>query len=245
MQLALGRGSRSASIDERYINHFAVGKDPYELVGNPNLKAEINNQIELSVRKQNTYFDVQCNVFFSYFNDLITAKADSTLARKFLPWKEPQIAKRYENVPDAMQTGLEISLDYPVSKYFKLHAQWAYTYAQNLSWEEPLSRIPPMETGLSLHYERKKWWSSLQGRFVAAQRRTAESFGEIETEAFNLFDFRAGLKPFKNMIIGASVQNILNTNYVEFLNWSFNPLLGDGLVLEPGRNISFYVKYNF
>ena len=37
-QLAIGRGIRTASMIERYINHFTVGVDPYEYVGNPNLK---------------------------------------------------------------------------------------------------------------------------------------------------------------------------------------------------------------
>lgn len=244
-QIAFGRGVRSATIDERYINHFAVGKDPYELVGNPNLKPEVNNQVEWSLRKQSKLFDIQMNVFYSYLNNLITAALDTTLGRKYSPWLEPKFAKRYDNVENAFQTGMELSIDYSITKHLNIHGQWAYTYAQNLSWDEPISRVPPMEGGVALSYERSKWWTSLNGRFVGPQNRVAESFGEVKTEGFNLFDFRIGVKPVKGMVLGLTVNNILDTDYVEFLNWSFNKLIGDGLVLEPGRNTSLYLRYSF
>ena len=245
MQLALGRGVRSASIDERYINHFAVGKDPYELVGNPDLKPEINHQIEFSLRKQSPKWDVRFNAFYSRFSQLITAALDSTLARKYSPWLEPKFAKRYVNVEEACQTGVELGVDYRFTKHFKVHGQFAYTYAQNLSWDEPISRVPPMEAGLDLRYEMNRWWASVNGRFVAHQNRVAPSFGEVETPGFNLFNARIGIKPIKGLIVGLTVENLLDRDYVEFLNWSFNPLIGEGLVLEPGRNISFYARYSF
>ena len=245
MQLALGRGVRSATIDERYINHFAVGKDPYELVGNPDLKPEVNHQLEYALRYQNSHLDVQLSAFYSIFGNLITAAVDSLLPRKYSPWLEPKFAKRFVNVENAYQTGLEISGDYALTRAFKIHGQFAYTYAQNTSWDEPISRIPPMEGGLKLSFEKPKWWVSADARFVAKQTRVAESFGEVETPGFSLFNARFGLKPVKGLILGFTVENILDTEYVEFLNWSFNKLIGEGLVREPGRNISLYGRYKF
>jgi len=244
-QFALGRGMRSATIDERYINHFAVGKDPYELVGNPNLKPEVNNQVELSFRKHAKALDFQFNLFYSYLSNLITAAVDTSIGRKYLPWKEPKFAKRFENVEKAYQTGLEIGASYKLTRHLGIEGQFAYTYTQNISWDEPISRVPPMEASLKVSYEREIWWLGFDSRFVAAQNRVAQSFGENETPAFNLLNFRAGVKPFKGLVLGMTVDNILDTDYVEFLNWSFNPLIGEGLVKEPGRNISVYAKYSF
>lgn len=245
MQFALGRGVRSASIDERYINHFAVGKDPYELVGNPDLKPEVNYQAEYALRYQNHFMDLGLSLFYSKFHNLITAAVDSSLTRKYSPWLEPKFAKRYENVEDAYQAGVELSGDFKLTQSLKLHGQYAYTYAQNQTWDEPISRVPPMEGSLRLSFERKLWWIGAEGRFVASQNRVAASFGEVETPGFSLFNVRAGVKPIKGMVLAVTAENILDKDYVEFLNWSYNKLIADGLVREPGRNISVYLKYSF
>ena len=50
IEFAYGRGVRSANMIERYINHFSVGQDPYEYVGNPFLDAEVNNQFEIGFK---------------------------------------------------------------------------------------------------------------------------------------------------------------------------------------------------
>jgi len=50
MEIAYGRGVRSANMIERVINHFTVGQDAYEYIGNPNLDAEINNQFEIGFK---------------------------------------------------------------------------------------------------------------------------------------------------------------------------------------------------
>ncbi len=52
LQFSFGHGVRTASIVERYINHFNVNSDPYEYVGNPYLNPEANNQLEFSVNQQ-------------------------------------------------------------------------------------------------------------------------------------------------------------------------------------------------
>jgi iron complex outermembrane receptor protein len=46
--LWLGRAQRSGSLTERFINYFPVGQDPYEMLGNPQLLPEVNNQADLT-----------------------------------------------------------------------------------------------------------------------------------------------------------------------------------------------------
>lgn len=245
LQFGLGRGVRSATIDERYINHFAVGKDPYELVGNPHLKPEINYQAEFSLQKKWQRFGLEANLFYSFLQNLITAAVDESLKRKYTPWVEPKFAKRFVNVDKAYKTGFEVNAFADITTDLSLTWNYMYTYAQNISWNEPVSRIPPMETGFMLKFEKPAWWASVQGRYVFGQNRTAESFGEIPTSDFLLFHFRAGVKPLKGLFIGLAMENILNENYVEFLNWSYDASFEEGLIAEQGRNLSIFVKYGF
>jgi len=245
LQFGLGRGVRSASIDERYINHFSVGKDPYELVGNPDLKPEINYQAELSLQKKWQHFGFETNLFYALLQNLITAAVDGSLPRKYSPWMEPKFAKRFVNVEEGYKTGFEVNAFADLTKELSLVWNYMYTYAQNITWNEPISRIPPMETGLMIKYERPVWWVNLQGRYVFEQNRTAASFGEVPSEDFLLFHFRAGVKPLKGLFVGIALENILNEQYVEFLNWSYDSSFGQGIIAEPGRNLSIFLKYSF
>ena len=65
-------------MEERYINHFQLGADAYEYVGDPHLKPEANHQVELSVGKKSDQLNLNASVFYSYIIDYITAAVDTT-----------------------------------------------------------------------------------------------------------------------------------------------------------------------
>ena len=73
IEAAYGRGVRSANMIERFINHFNVGQDPYEYIGNPNLKAEVNNQFEIGFNGQEHFkkginsFKYGASFYYSFF----------------------------------------------------------------------------------------------------------------------------------------------------------------------------------
>ncbi len=50
--VAAARATRSPELTELFINHLSVGMDAYEYLGNPNLKSETNNQLDLRAEKQ-------------------------------------------------------------------------------------------------------------------------------------------------------------------------------------------------
>lgn len=245
-QIALGRGMRTASMIERYINHFGVGADPYEYVGNPYLKPEINNQIELSFKKEFNQVEVGANVFYSLIQDYIVPVVDENIPRKFMPTVPPIYAKRFINVNEAMQTGFEWFWNYRFTDNFKITTDMSYTYAQNKELNEPLPQVTPLTAHAALHYQKNNYWFNINSRFVAAQRRVSTSFMEPETGSFATFDFSIGFKPIENLSIGASVLNIFDTAYYEHLNFSYiNSDTLSGRIYEPGRNITFRVNYKF
>ena len=73
---------RTASMIERFINHFNIGIDPYEYVGNPYLDPEVNNQLEFSVNQRFSKIDLGATVFYSFMKDYITAIVDESIAKK-------------------------------------------------------------------------------------------------------------------------------------------------------------------
>lgn len=245
-QFAFGRGVRTAAMIERYINHFNVGADPYEYVGNPYLDPEINNQFEISVKQRFDQFDFGATVFYSFLNDYITAVVDESLPRKFMPTVPPIYAKRYINVDKAIQTGFEAYFNYHITSNLSLLSDISYTYGQNKDFDEPLPQITPLTAHLSLNFEKEKYWLNFKSRFVNEQDRIAESFREEVTPGFATFDISGGFKPINGLTVGAAVLNIFDAAYYEHLNFTYkNSNLLSGRIYEPGRNFTIYLNYNF
>ncbi len=246
LQLAVGRGTRTASMIERYINHFTVGVDAYEYVGNPNLKPEANHQVEFSVATNNKEaMQVSANVFYSYITNYITAEIDENLPRKFMPMAEPRFSRRFVNVDAATQMGGELQLEYTWVPSFKTYGSIAYTRAQNLDWEEPLAEIPPLEAQFGAKFESSLAWVDARFRMVAAQNRVSVQFGENASSAFSTLDLRMGLSAFNNLDLGLGILNVFDVTYFEHLNRTFRNMSQNSVIYEPGRNVTLFLKYVF
>ena len=245
VEWAIGRGTRTANMEERYINHFTLGADAYEYVGNPDLKAEANHQTELSLNKNKGNFQLKVSAFYSYITNYITAAVDETLDRKFMPMMMPQNARRFQNIDEATQTGFEIQTEYKFANYFTATALASYTRAQNLDWDEPLPEIPPFSALLGLAFQKEWITVDFRGRYASDQNRISESFGESSTPDFFVFDVRLGIRPTEQLSIGTSMLNVFDANYYEHLNRGYRNTSEQGLIYEPGRNITAFVKYEF
>lgn len=245
-QVAFGHGLRTASLVERYINHFNINSDPYEYVGNPYLSPEVNDQLEISVNQKFNKIDVGASLFYSILSDYITAVVDESLPRKFMPMLEPKFAKRFINVEDAMQTGFEFYFNYHFTPELSFLSDLSYTYGQNKELDEPLPQIMPLTAHLSLNYDKEKYWFNVKSRMVAEQDRIALSFGETVTPGYTTLDLSAGFRPFEKFSVGGSVLNIFDKAFYEHLNFSYsNSDLSEGRIYEPGRNFTIYINYTF
>ena len=245
-QLAIGRGVRTASMIERYINHFNVGVDPYEYVGNPNLKPEVNTQIELSFIKNFETIEIGATVFYSFLTDYILPVVNEDIPRKFMPTTPPVVAKQFINIDKAFQTGVEFSFNYKATNKLTFTSDLSYTQAENKDFNEPLAHIPPFMANLGAKYEEDNFWIALSSRLVANQSRIAASYMEQETPGFGTLDLRVGFEPYKGLSIGAALLNIFDKTYYEHLNFSYsNSDILSGKIYEPGRNFTTYIKYKF
>ena len=245
-QFAVGRGVRTAAMTERFINHFSVGVDPYEYVGNPYLKPEVNTQLELSLLKKFETIEIGASFFHSFLTDYITPVVNPSIKRKFMPTTPPTAVKQFINIDEAIQTGFEFSFNYKASERVTFTSEVSYTQAEDTDSNEPLAHIPPFMANLGAKYEASNYWFAFSTRLVAKQARISESFMEQETPGFGTMDFRAGIEPFKGFSVGFAVLNIFDAMYYEHLNFSYNNSNTlSGKIYEPGRNFTTYCKYQF
>lgn len=253
IEAAYGRGVRSANMIERFINHFNVGQDPYEYIGNPNLKAEVNNQFEIGFNGQEHFkkginsFKYGASFYYSFFENYIVGIIDPTITRKFNPMAQPTNVKVFQNLDEAYKTGFEamFQIDFLNDYYYKTEV--SYVYAKNKDLAESLPLTSPLTTRLTLGIEKENYWANLQYNVVSKQDDISRSFGETETEGYQTLDFRLGLTPIKNITLGLAVINIFDEAYNNHLNFSFTNQenFNRTPITEPGRNFSAFLQYKF
>ncbi|PKV50545.1 iron complex outermembrane receptor protein [Aquimarina sp. MAR_2010_214] len=254
IEFAYGRGVRSANMIERYINHFTVGQDPYEYVGNPFLDAEVNNQFEIGIKGKwdikhsfiNT-FKYGISTYYSIYENYIVPVIDPTLERKFMPNAQPQEVKRFVNTDESYKTGFEVLAKIGFLQDFSFKTELSYAYTQNKDLNESLPLTPPLVTRLDLGFEKERFWVNVNYTLTAKQEEIATSFREQETKGYTTLDIRLGVKPIESITIGVAALNVFDVTYNNHLNFSFKNQAGFERVPinDPGRNFSAFVQYRF
>lgn len=238
----LGHGLRSGSLTERFINYFPVGQDPFELIGNPNLKSEINNQIDLSFEWKKNKTALNLDLYASYIEDYISSVIDPNLSPR-LPMS-PGV-RRYENIDEAFKTGFEFNWNQSLGYGLNQQLAVAYTYAQDLERDEALPETPPMDLRYTLsgQYIEGKLSPELTLRHVLSQNRISTEYGETETPSFSLIDVQLGYDISNNIKFKLGVNNLLDELYYEHLNRSVrgstDPIYAQGRNVFTKLNIHF------
>lgn len=243
-QFSFGSGVKTGTMTERFINRFTLGNDPYELIGNPYIKPERNNQFEFSISKNINKTKVGSSVFYSFINDMIIGKIDPSTASTGMSMMP--FVKRFVNISSASQYGGEFYFDYKFTTNWSTHADLSYVYAHNNDWDEPLAHIAPLRSHLNIRYEKNKFWSLAEGKFVADQDRYAANSGEMRTPGYGIFNLKAGYKLSDKLNFGMSVLNLFDRAYADHMNFSYkNTNINSGRVLEMGRNITAQITFKF
>ena len=242
---AAARAEHAPDLVQLYINHLSVGMDAYEYIGNPQLKPEINYQTDLKLVKRWKKVNFSVDGFISYLNNYITAEVNQDIPRKFLPCKLPKYTKQFTNIDKAVMTGFETMWDVRFLRHFEYNFGASYTYAQNISWDEPLAEIPPFAMNHDLSYKKGKIEARLKARMVSAQNRVSGRFNESATPGFAVYDAYLVFAPVKKVKINASVTNIFNKNYVEHLSRAYKNMDTASFYYEPGRSFNLSVKWKF
>lgn len=236
----LGRGMRSPNLGERFINFLPIGLDPYELIGNPQLAPEVNNQLDFSLIWNASKTQLEVNIFASYLQDFITSEIREDLQPRMN--MAPGV-REFVNLPEAAMYGFDLSWQQVLPLGLQQTFTAAYTYGQDLSRDMPLPEIPPLDLRYSLarKFAGDKLRTELSLRHVLAQERIAEYFGETHTPAFTVMDVRAAYQFSPSWEISGGVLNILNATYWEHLSRFVRSM--ENPIFAPGRNAFLTLSY--
>lgn len=237
----LGRGVRSASITEKFINYLPFGLDAYEVVGNAQLKPEANTQLDLILAYKTQHTSLQATVFVSSVQNYISAVVDPTL--------QPTVTtapgvRRFINISYARLSGFEFTWGQKSGRFFRNEFSATYTKGQNRELDQPLPEINPFEI-------RNKLTAALIGNTLSAyinlrhsfeQNRVSAAFSEKTTAAFTVTDLGLNISATQKMQVSVAVQNLLNITYKEHLSRYINATLP---LNSPGRSLVVMASYHF
>lgn len=230
----LGRARRSGSLVERYINSFPVGLDPFEMLGNRDLKPEVNHQIDLTFDHRGSRSALDIALFASFLRNHISAQIDSGLVAR-MP-SAPGV-KRYVNIDRAFIGGFEVTWAQRLGRGFEQGIDMAFTYGQDSYRNEPLPEIAPFDLryNLSGHWVEGRLEPFLAFRYVRSQTRVSSAFGETPSPSFSIVDLGLTYEVRPSFGIQAGIRNLFDRNYYEHLSRSVRG--GASPIHAPGRNM--------
>ena len=241
--LWLGSARRSPGIAERYINFLPIGLDPYEMIGNPQLKPETNNQADLIFEYKTMKTNINIDLFSSFLRNFISSEIDPDVKPKMAT--SPGV-RRFVNIENAGISGFEAGWQQQIIQNIRHDFTVVYTYGFNKTLNEPLPEIPPLEIKYRLigNFVHDKIQPEILFRQVLKQDRIATSYGETASPAFNVFDVRLSWLATKNINATGGVQNLFNKAYYEHLARSVRDVKSRP-IYSPGRSFYITLTFNF
>lgn len=227
---------RAPALEELYNNGPHDGTLSFE-VGNPNLKPEINNGIDFSLRQQNRRIRAEANFYYYDIKNFVFLEP-----RTGLNGIDPESGLPFADYlqGDSRFWGTELNLDVTANKYLNILSGLDYVNA-GLKDGTPLPRISPLRArlGLDAHYKNL----SVRPEFVAAADQNRVFINETPTAGYGLFNIAGSYvipgKHYAN-ILTVNAYNLtdrLYFNHISFIK-EISPEIGRGV--RFGYTIRFF-----
>jgi hemoglobin/transferrin/lactoferrin receptor protein len=176
------------------------------------LKPEKSYHTELGYRFRNQQFSASVAVFYMHLSNLIT--------RVQVPGQQVNGYNVYTKVnsQESYLRGAEWDGRYQLSARFSFEMNATYLFGQNLSAQEPMRRIPPLNGRAQLRYQQQQWYVAIENMVAARQNRLAQGDKDDNripaggTPGWNLTNLHAGHSG-KVFSIKGGIQNIGNIDY--------------------------------
>lgn len=224
---------RAPAIDELYNNGPHDGSLLFE-VGNANLKPEISDGIELSIRQQNSRIKAEANFYYYHFKDFVFL-APSGIVDEDSGF---EIADYLQGASRFL--GTELSLDVTANKYLNLIGGFDYVSAE-LADGRPLPRIAPARGRLAFDVH----WGNFSARpeFVMVDRQDRLFTNETPTPGYGTVNLTANYvishKHYAQIfsVNAFNLNNKLYFNHISFIK-DISPEIGRGIRL--GYTIRYF-----
>lgn len=242
---SMARAFRASSVEELASNAFHAAAGTFD-VGNPSLKAEVNQGFDGILRVEASKFNGQLAAFYNNIQNYITPNivGDTTIDGDAGPTTVP--LNRISQA-DATLRGVEGRMEGEVLPRFVLGAMGDMVRGQLKESKTPLPFIPAARLGALTRWDDGKYSLSAEYRHAFAQNRVPPAAATddpsgLATAAYDLLDLSAGITlPLAGRVTSLTlrVDNLFDKQYVDatsrLKSFAFN----------PGRNVSLGYRLLF
>ncbi len=219
--------SRAGNHIEQYGHYVYNYVDGFFYDGNPWLKNEHALNGELSLLLDRNAFSISVSAFARYYRNYI----DGTLYNNSAP--QGLQFKRYTNVGNAIFTGGELRSIQRIGTNFSLDHRVAFVYAQNLSLDEPLPLIPPLNGNSMINYQVGGFSTMLTVEWATTQHRIA-TISSIEDQTSGYAILHASISKS-----WSSERFITSLNFRNITDQYYNTHTSIGNIPSEGFSVMF------
>ncbi len=213
-----------------YIYNYVDG---YFYDGNPWLRPERSLNFELNTTTEIENHSISLSLFHKRYYDYIAGREVDDISNNNFKFK------RYLNLGEVAMLGGEFRAINMFGDHVHTEVRASYTYAQNLTLNDPLPQIPPFRgvNSISYHFGTNNVTANME--WASQQNRVSRiSSTEDVTKAYAIFNFVYVKNLFSNKVNAVlELNNILDTYYREHTSISNIP--------ESGRSVMLSINYKF
>ncbi|RDJ27317.1 TonB-dependent hemoglobin/transferrin/lactoferrin family receptor [Bosea caraganae] len=237
---------RAPTADELY-GRFG-GPSTYLRTGNPYLRPEVGNGIDVGLR----FGDKQLGGSITYFH---------TNYRNFIETYQVQAPgvgglypqggiTGYQNINRAEIQGVEINGQYAFATNWLARGSFAYTRGQNKDNDTFLNSIPPVQGIVAIAYATNVWGAEVSTKLAASRDdvSTVAAGTGFKAPGYAIFNASAWWRPLPQVAdleFQVGVYNIFDRKYFDAVNVPLARPQGRDYYSEPGRTVKATMKYQF
>jgi len=231
LSLALGYAFRSPSLEERF---QYIDQGSFVRVGNPNLQPEKGLSSDFGIRYYSGNLKIISNLFYSYYNDLVTEVPGIYEGRNALI---------KTNVGEASIYGFDFRADYNFWSDVVFYTTISYVKGDDITTGGNLPEIPATNGNIGFKFGLFEFLNAdIYSIIYTTQNDVAE--GEITTPGYSVLNLLLNTIPINfssiSFRIYSGVENIFDKEYRNHLSTTRG-----SITIEPGRNIFFKLAVDF
>ena len=224
------------------------GPGTYLRIGNPNLRPEEGNGIDVGVRFGDKQLGGSITYFYTKYHNFIEQLQVEPPSALY-----PQNGiVSFRNIPRAEIQGVEINGQYAFAQNWLVRGSFAYTRGVNKTDDTYLNSIPPVQGIVAIAYGTDYWGAEVSTKLAGKRDDVAATTGSnqgFRAPGYAIFNASAWWRPMPQIAdleLQIGVYNIFDRKYWDAVNVPTGVLAqARDYYTEPGRTVKATLKYQF